>query len=278
MTAANIAFAQVIPQSILPERVISNNNNMTTDYSQSASHDGGQIILAFDLYGTILSTASISHALSKHFGQDRADGMAAMWRTLQLEYTWRLNSMGQYQPFSTVTRSSLLATLRSQGEILPEDDVGALLDEYNNLHLFPDVAGALKALPGIAGVEAYVFTNGTDRMVRSSLSGSPDLAPLANVFKDVVTVEEVRAFKPAPSVYWHLLTKVGKSREQAGDVWLVSGNAFDIVGARSLGLKGCWVDREGKGWTDACVDGKEPDLIVKGLHEVVEKIRRVQGN
>ena len=246
--------------------------------SKNLKHD--QIILAFDLYGTILSTASISHALSKHFGQDKADGIAATWRTLQLEYTWRLNSMGQYQPFSTVTKNSLLATLRSQGEevSLSEGDVGALLDEYNNLHLFPDVADALRALPGIAGVEAYIFTNGTDRMVQASLNGSPDLAPLADVFRDVVTVEEVRAFKPAASVYWHLLSKVGKSREQAGDVWLVSGNAFDIVGARSLGLKGCWVDRDGKGWTDACVDGKEPDLIVKGLHEVVEKVRRVQGN
>jgi 2-haloacid dehalogenase len=60
-----------------------------------------KIIVAFDLYGTLLSTASISKALAAHF-PDKADAIAATWRIYQLEYTWRLNSMGasfqQFQP------------------------------------------------------------------------------------------------------------------------------------------------------------------------------------
>lgn len=51
-------------------------------------------IVAFDLYGTLLSTDSIAKQLEKHFGHVKAQPIAALWRQYQLEYTWRLNSMG----------------------------------------------------------------------------------------------------------------------------------------------------------------------------------------
>jgi 2-haloacid dehalogenase len=50
-------------------------------------------LVAFDLYGTLLSTASIATKLASHYGQDTADSIASVWRKYQLEYTWRLNSM-----------------------------------------------------------------------------------------------------------------------------------------------------------------------------------------
>ena len=52
-----------------------------------------KMVVAFDLYGTLLSTGSIAMELSSHFGNDKAIGLAALWRRYQLEYTWRLNSM-----------------------------------------------------------------------------------------------------------------------------------------------------------------------------------------
>lgn len=50
-------------------------------------------VIAFDLYGTLLSTDSIAKELSSHFGDEKAKALAALWRRYQLEYTWRLNSM-----------------------------------------------------------------------------------------------------------------------------------------------------------------------------------------
>ena len=52
------------------------------------------MVLAFDLYGTLLSTESIAKRLAKQFGGEKATQLAASWRKYQLEYTWRLNSMG----------------------------------------------------------------------------------------------------------------------------------------------------------------------------------------
>lgn len=54
----------------------------------------GQTVIAFDLYGTILSTESIAGELAKLYGQDKAQSIASLARRYQLEYTWRANSMG----------------------------------------------------------------------------------------------------------------------------------------------------------------------------------------
>jgi 2-haloacid dehalogenase len=56
-----------------------------------------KIVVAFDLYGTLLSTSSIAKELAVHF-PDNADAIAATWRTYQLEYSWRLNSMSKFVP------------------------------------------------------------------------------------------------------------------------------------------------------------------------------------
>lgn len=53
-----------------------------------------QKIIAFDVYGTLLSTESIVHELAKLYGDDKALVLAAKWRQYQLEYTWRINCMG----------------------------------------------------------------------------------------------------------------------------------------------------------------------------------------
>lgn len=116
-------------------------------------------------------------------------------------------------------------------------------------------------------------------MVSNSAYHSPDLAPYSDVFKDVITVEEVRKFKPHPEVYYHLARKVGNGseREHMKNMWLVSGNPFDIVGAKATGMRACWVDRGGARWVDALIEGEEgrPDLVVKGLGEVIEGIKNM---
>lgn len=158
-----------------------------------------------------------------------------------------------------------------------------MLQAYETLHPFPDVPDALQTLCHTSTSETspalkpYILTNGTSTQAARALSSPALQEQTAHIFTEANTIstDEVRAFKPAPSVYWHLLARAGKAREQAGEVWLVSGNAFDVVGAKSLGLRACWVDRGGRGWTDRLVPGEAgmPDLMVGELGEVVERVR-----
>ncbi|EXJ67011.1 haloacid dehalogenase, type II [Cladophialophora psammophila CBS 110553] len=229
----------------------------------------GKIVVAFDLYGTLLSTESIAKELASHFGQEKAASIAAVWRKYQLEYTWRLNSMKQYQDFSDVTRESLLHALAEHGVSLSNAQSDKLMDAYDSLSTFPDVNPALKRLEKNTNVECVVFSNGTKAMVSNSVNKSNDLN--SSVFKDLITVDVVRAFKPAPEVYEFLAQKVNKVGHE-DKMWLVSGNPFDVVGARSIGMQAAWVDRSGNGWQDQL--GLSPTVVVRSLEEVADVVEQ----
>lgn len=180
-----------------------------------------------------------------------------------------------YKPFSSITEASLKHALAETSSSLSETAIASLMQAYDSLAVFPEVPAALESLASSPTVEPYIFSNGTDAMVSSSVNLSPSLAPHARVFKGLVTVQGIEIFKPDPKVYRYLAKQVGKENA-IGDVWLVSGNPFDVVGARAVGLQAAWVDRAGKGWVDGLGElvGKEcrPTIVVKGVEDAVSGI------
>ncbi|KFY10063.1 hypothetical protein V492_05219 [Pseudogymnoascus sp. VKM F-4246] len=236
-------------------------------------------VIAFDLYGTLLSTDSIAKELSSHFGDEKAKALAALWRRYQLEYTWRLNSMSIYKDFSAVTRASLAHALAESSLSLPPAAIDSLMGAYDSLDLNPDAGPGLASLQSSTGIDAYIFSNGSPSMLTASVTKSPSMAQFQGVFQAIVSVEDVKVFKPDPKAYHHLAGRVGRGDLES--IWLVSSNPFDIVGARAAGLKAAWVDRAGLGWIDGLGDlvgGKGPTVVVKGVDEAVREIRRQVGD
>ena len=188
------------------------------------------------------------------------------------------NLKEQYEPFSSITRNSLNHALAESGLSLDDDAIASLMKAYDSLSTFQDVTPALQALAKESGITPVVFSNGTQAMVTNSVNSSPDLGPHASVFKGIITVEEVKRFKPAPAVYYHLAEKMGKAKlkEAMGEMWLVSGNPFDIVGARSTGMQAAWVDRAGNGWVDQLNPDPigKPTVVVKSLEQLVDAVKR----
>jgi len=153
------------------------------------------------------------------------------------------------------------------------------MEAYDSLSAFPDVEPGLKAIALDPSIDAYVFSNGTDAMVSSSVKQSPSLSPHSSTFKGLVTVQEIEIFKPDPRVYQHLAKKVGKtlSHNDMESIWLVSGNPFDVVGARAAGIQAAWVNRAGKGgWTDKLGElaSGGPTIVVNGVEEAVKGISK----
>jgi len=187
-------------------------------------------------------------------------------------------SIDLYKSFSDVTNTSLRHALDETGVFLSDSDISKLMKAYDSLGTFPDVPPALKALANDPSTDAYVFSNGTNAMVSSSVNQSPSLSSHASVFKGLVTIEEVKAFKPDPRGYQHLAEKVGKKGDME-NIWLVSGNPFDVVGARAAGMQAAWVDRAGGhhgkgGWNDKLGElaSGGPTIIVSGVEEAVSEI------
>lgn len=149
------------------------------------------------------------------------------------------------------------------------------MKEYDNLGTFQDVEKGLAALRQNPNVTCVVFSNGTKDMVSNSVYRSEALKSSSSTFADIVTVDQVKVFKPSPEVYQYLARRMGKT-EDVGSMWLVSSNPFDVVGARAVGMQAAWVDRTGNGWQDKL--GGSPTVVVKGIDEVaaaVEKYSKV---
>ncbi|KAM3505711.1 hypothetical protein MY11210_007851 [Beauveria gryllotalpidicola] len=168
-----------------------------------------ETIIAFDLYGTLLSTDSIATELAQLYGDETAQTLAARARTLQLEYTWRSNSMNRYQSFSNVTRWSFRQATAELGLDLGPVEEERVMNAYNGLDTFPDADAGLGILAKkeAESVSAYVFSNGDSSMLASSMSTSPALANASSVLPaiKVISVEPLRVFKPHPSVYDYLV-------------------------------------------------------------------------
>ena len=67
-------------------------------------------------------------------------------------------------------------------------------------------------------------------MVRGVL----DNANLLPVFDDIVSVDEIKTFKPDPAIYAHTVQRLGRATKT---LWLVSSNPFDVIGAKGAGLR-----------------------------------------
>ncbi|PYI18713.1 haloacid dehalogenase, type II [Aspergillus violaceofuscus CBS 115571] len=231
-----------------------------------------EVIVAFDIYGTLLSFESATHELSQHLQADaeRARTVAQTWRRYQLEYTWRLNSMGHYLPFNEVTRNALQHALNDTGSFLSEPEIDSVLAAYDRLQPFPDVEDALQKIAATR-IRPVVFSNGTVEMVRAGLRHAASPA-LQQIEMEIVSVHAVQQYKPAPATYRHLQAQVGGSAAAGGIIWLVSANPFDIAGATRAGLKTIWVDRDQAGWTDRALPGVEPTACISQLGDCVDII------
>lgn len=265
-----------------------------------------KIVIAFDLYGTILSTESIAKDLATHLNisKSKAQAVAAKWRQYQLEYTWRVTAMGTYKPFDKITRAALRhAAAELEGIDVPDAAAEKLMAAYDALAVFPDVPAGFRAIQqnqrggaGAPPVEAVIFSNGTEKMLSTSVGSSPDLKPFVSsssggsgggggLFRKLVTVDEVRTYKPTAQSYSHLQAEADEDNDAV--VWLVSANPFDVAGARSVGLRSAWIDRAGTGWVDRLGEAifgvgddvrkrrARPTVIAKGVDEAVEEILKI---
>ncbi len=216
------------------------------------------ITLALDIYGTLINPLAVKTALAAHVGDDAA-AFAELWRTKQLEYSFRRGLMGDYRDFAHVTRAALDFTCATFSIVLRADDATALMNHYRALDPFPDAAPALNALSEI-GVALHAFSNG----VADDIDALLRHAMLANTISSIVSADEVRTFKPDPRLYRHFLARAGSSAQLT---WLVSSNPFDVIGAAACGWQTVWVRRN----ENAVFDPWEhaPTAVVSSLEELL---------
>jgi 2-haloacid dehalogenase len=218
--------------------------------------------LAFDMYGTLVDPIRIWTRLEQYL-PDEALRVAEVWRQKQLEYSFRLTAMDCYEDFEQLTRKALDYALAAAGRELEPGQKDALMAQYNDLERFPDVEPGLTRLRE-RGHPMVVFSNGAPRMLEPLM----EAAGLRPYFDGVISVDEVRVFKPSPRTYRHVAQRLGRP---IGEIRLVSSNPFDDIGAEAAGMRAAWVDRSG-GLFDTL--RPPPQMVVRSLTELADALEQ----
>ena len=221
--------------------------------------------LAFDLYGTLIDTHGVVSTLQTMIGEKASD-FSQTWREKQLEYSFRRGLMQNYENFAICTRNALDYACAYYGVSLSRQQKNELLNTYRILPAFADVEDGLLHLKA-SGFNLFAFSNGNEDAVEILLAA----AGIRSLFLGIVSVDDVKSFKPNPAVYSYFLRKSGVSGERA---WLISSNPFDVIGAISAGMKAAWIQRS----PDMIFDpwGIEPTVTVNTVRELDEKISAYQ--
>ena len=222
------------------------------------------ITLAFDVYGTLINTHGVVSALEELVG-DQAKAFSNTWRDKQLEYSFRKGLMQNYETFAVCTSQALDYTCVFYGTSLSAGQKQELMSLYRVLPAFDDVAEGLRRLQN-SGFRLYAFSNGAADALEVLLNN----AGIRELFLGVVSVDDIKSFKPNPAVYSHFLRQ---SQSTGGSAWLISSNPFDVIGAISAGMKSAWVRRSPEAIFDPW--GIEPTITVNSLLELDKKIRPV---
>ena len=209
--------------------------------------------LVFDAYGTLYDVHSVQRRCDGFFPGKGAQ-LSQLWRAKQLEYTWQRSLMRRYAPFSTVTREALAYACETLGLDLTAERMEALMAEYHMLSAFPEVRHTLERLQGR---RLAILSNGSPDML------DPLVAHSGLNLDAVLSVDEVKMFKPAPEVYALAVARLNVPKERIG---FVSSNCWDALGAKSFGFHVTWINR-GKAPVDRL--GLRPDAIVQRLDEIL---------
>jgi 2-haloacid dehalogenase len=213
--------------------------------------------LTFDVYGTLINTEGIS-GLVKTFVGDKAISFMDSWRAKQLEYTFRRGLMKNYVGFSECTRNALDFTCELLKCNLQPEERNRLMREYKVLPAFTDVRESLEKLKS-ADLRLFAFSNGS----AADVTGLLENAGILHFFEDVVSVDDVKTYKPNPEVYAYFLQK---SKSAKTNAWLISSNPFDVIGAVSAGMRSVWVQRNPAAIFDTW--GIEPTKTIDGLQDL----------
>tara|TARA_Y100000590_G_C15395606_1_gene891819 strand:- start:157 stop:819 length:663 start_codon:yes stop_codon:yes gene_type:complete len=214
--------------------------------------------IIFDAYGTLFDVNSAAEKCKNKIG-DKWEPFSNYWRTIQLEYTWLRSLMKRHKDFWKVTEDSLDKSM----EVFKIDFSirNELLDLYRVLSTFSEVNDVLKKLKE-KKYKLAILSNGTPSLLNELVSSNN----LENIFDDVLSIEEVKTYKPHPNVY---NIPIKRYQINKNNVAYLSANTWDVSAAGNYGFNAVWVNRN-----NSVFDNLDyiPQHEIKHLGELLDKI------
>ncbi|MCP5037849.1 MAG: haloacid dehalogenase type II [Rhodobacteraceae bacterium] len=220
----------------------------------------------FDAYGTLFDVNAAARQAAAEPGYEALAAcwskLSADWRAKQLQYTWLRALTGEYTAFWQVTQDGLDWALEANGLEGDSELRARLLQLYWELSAYQEVPVMLNALK-TAGLNTAILSNGSPDM----LEGAVSFAGIGDVLDDVLSVESVGIFKPAPQVYELVTERFGCTLDE---VLFVSSNCWDGLAAAGFGFNTVWVNRTGEPLDRL---GHKPREVLSDLTRIPELAR-----
>jgi 2-haloacid dehalogenase len=208
--------------------------------------------VAFDVVETLFSLEPVRQRLEAAGSGPR--GLEVFFARM-LRDAFALVASGGYRPFPELAAAALAATLPDADD----DTRSHVLAGFSELPAHPDAGPAMERLTA-AGVGILCLTNGGT----AATTGLLERNGLDGYVERVVSVDEVRAWKPVPAPYHHAAAMAGV---EPGELALVAVHAWDCHGAHRAGLLTGWASRlEGR----FAPTFDPPDVAGADLVEVVD--------
>jgi len=190
--------------------------------------------IAFDAYGTLFDVFSVT-ALCEQLFPANGTALAQLWRAKQLQYSLLRSLMARHKDFWQLTEDGLVYATKSLKLELTSEKRHQLMDAYLRLAVFPDVKPGLEALKK-RGLRLAILSNGEPKMLQAAAASGG----ISTLLDAIISVEDVKIFKPSPRVY-----QLSSSRLNVGmnEVGFVSSNSWDVNGAGAAGLLTFWIQR-----------------------------------
>jgi 2-haloacid dehalogenase len=207
------------------------------------------LVIAFDVIETLFPLEPIRRRLAD---AGQPGHVLDVWFARLLRDGFALAAAGGYRPFGEIAAGTLRT---ATGGALDDEQTRTVLAGFAELDPHPDVVPAVR-LARESGVRIVTLTNGTARNTSALLRR----AGIADDVERVLSVDDVRRWKPAAQVYQHAVNSTAVAADR---VALVAAHAWDTHGAHRAGLTTGWVARLESDFPDVFdpPDVQGPDLV-----------------
>ena len=168
--------------------------------------------------------------------------------------------MGRHIPWSKLTQAAFNFTAQEMSININDAIRDRWIEADRRVSVYPEAPAALARLA--SHFDLHVLSMGSTEMIEQSQKN----AGIASQFKSVISIEHHKIYKPSKSAYEIGVREIGV---RPNEITFVSGNSFDVIGAKNYGYPTIWIRRHGQPLDGL---GLTPDLIVGDLNEMAERL------
>ncbi|WDQ14783.1 haloacid dehalogenase type II [Rhodopirellula sp. P2] len=215
-------------------------------------------VIVFDVNETLLDLAPLKTSVGKAL--NGREDLLPLWFSTMLHYSLVETLAGEYHDFGEIGTAALMMVAEREGiELDRESARAAIVTPLRSLPAHADVREGLQRLAK-QGFRLVSLTNSSSVGVQTQMKN----AGITDLFEKRYSVDQLKKYKPHPAPYQMVLDDLGVQPHEA---LMVAAHAWDLAGAKSVGMQTAFVKRPG---TALYPNVQKPDVIVNDLNELAD--------